>query len=442
MVIYCEGEFIQCDEEENNFNEVGYDDIGGCCKQMVQICEMVELLFCYFQFFKLIGIKFLCGVFFFGFFGIGKIFMVCVVVNEMGVFFFLINGFEIMFKMVGEFEFNLRKVFEEVEKNLLVIIFIDEIDFIVFKCDKINGEVECCVVFQFLIFMDGMKVCFNVVVMVVINRFNFIDFVFCCFGCFDCEVDIGVFDLIGCFEIFQIYIKNMKFGDDVDFEQIVVEIYGYVGFDIVVFCFEVVMQQICEKMDFIDLDEDIIDVEVFDFFGVIMENFCFVFGVFNFFVFCEVVVVEVFNVCWEDIGGFEIVKEEFKESVQYFVDYFEKFFKFGMFLFCGVLFYGFFGMGKIMLVKVVVNECVVNFIFVKGFELFFMWFGEFESNICDIFDKVCVVVFCIVFFDELDFIVKVCGGFVGDVGGVFDCVVNQFFIGMFVMLFFVYDYIC
>lgn len=90
----------------------------------------------------MIGVKLLKGILFYGFFGSGKILIVRVVVNEIGVFFFLINGFEIMFKFVGEFELNLCKVFEEVEKNVLVIIFIDEIDFIVSKREKINGEVE------------------------------------------------------------------------------------------------------------------------------------------------------------------------------------------------------------------------------------------------------------------------------------------------------------
>ena len=48
--------------------------------------------------------------------------------NETGAFFFLINGSEIMSKMAGESESNLRRTFEEAEKNALAIIFIDEID--------------------------------------------------------------------------------------------------------------------------------------------------------------------------------------------------------------------------------------------------------------------------------------------------------------------------
>ena len=64
------------------------------------------------------------------------------VANETGAFFFLINGPEIMSKMAGESESNLRKAFEEAEKNSPAIIFIDEIDSIAPKRDKTNGEVE------------------------------------------------------------------------------------------------------------------------------------------------------------------------------------------------------------------------------------------------------------------------------------------------------------
>lgn len=58
------------------------------------------------------------------------------VANETGAYFFLINGPEIMSKLAGESESNLRKAFEEAEKNAPAIIFIDEIDSIAPKREK------------------------------------------------------------------------------------------------------------------------------------------------------------------------------------------------------------------------------------------------------------------------------------------------------------------
>ena len=33
-VIHCEGELIKREDEEESLNEVGYDDVGGCHKQL------------------------------------------------------------------------------------------------------------------------------------------------------------------------------------------------------------------------------------------------------------------------------------------------------------------------------------------------------------------------------------------------------------------------
>ena len=68
------------------------------------------------------------------------------VANETGVFFSLINGPEILSKMAGECESNLRKVFEEAEKNSPAIIFIDEIDEIASKHEKVHEDMPCTVV--------------------------------------------------------------------------------------------------------------------------------------------------------------------------------------------------------------------------------------------------------------------------------------------------------
>lgn len=70
--------------------------------------------------------------------GTGKTQIARAVANETGAFFFLINGPEIMSKMAGESESNLRKAFEEAEKNAPAIIFIDEIDSIAPKRDKVS----------------------------------------------------------------------------------------------------------------------------------------------------------------------------------------------------------------------------------------------------------------------------------------------------------------
>eukprot|EP00253_Pinus_taeda_P007214 PITA_07214 len=371
--IFCEGEPVKR-EDEDRLDEVGYDDVGGVRRQRAQLRELVELPLRHPQLFKSIGVKPPKGIFLFGPPGSGKTLIARAVANETGAFFFLINGPEIMSKLARESESNLRKAFEEAEKNAPSIIFIDEIDSIAPKREKTHGAT---------------------------NRPNSIDPALRRFGRFDREIDIGVPDEVGRLEVLRIHTKNMKLSDDVDLERIAKDTHGYVGADLAALCTEAALQCIREKMDVIDLEDETIDAEILNSMAVTNEHFQTALGTSNPSALRETV-VEVPNVSWEDIGGLENVKRELQETVQYPVEHPEKFEKFGMSPSKGVLFYGPPGCGKTLLAKAIVNECQANFISVKGSELLTMWFGESEANVREIFDKARQSAPCILFFDELD----------------------------------------
>ncbi|KAJ6557097.1 P-loop containing nucleoside triphosphate hydrolase protein, partial [Mycena sp. CBHHK59/15] len=353
-----QGDPVKREEEESNLADVGYDDIGGCHKQMAQIRELVELpLFHWYQAPR--------GILMFGPPGTGKTLMARAVANETKVFFFLINSPEIMSKMAGESESNLRKAFEVAGKNSPAIIFIDKINSIAPKCEKTNGEVERCVVSQLLTLMDGLKAHSNVVVMAATNRPNSIDPALC------------IPDPTGWLKILRIHTKNMKLAEDVDLEQIAADTHRYVGSDVASLCSEAAMQQIQKKIDVIDLDEDTIDA---------------------------VTVVEVPTIKWDNVDGLEKVKQELQET----------FIKYRMSPSKGVLFYGAPGTGKAMLAKAITNECNPNFISIKS-----------RANVRDVFDKACAAAPYVMFFYELDSIAKARGGGGGDSGGAGDRVLNQ-----------------
>merc|ERR1712093_476734 len=364
------------------------------------------------------------GVLLYGPPGSGKTLIARAVANETGAFFFLINGPEIMSKMAGESEGNLRKAFEEAEKNAPAIIFIDEIDSIAPKRDKANGEVERRIVSQLLTLMDGINSRSQVVVIAATNRPNTIDPALRRFGRFDREIDIGVPDEIGRLEILQIHTRKMKLDEDVDLEKVSKGTHGYVGADIAQCCNEAALQCIREKMDVIDFEDDTIDAEVMAQMAVTQRHFDFAVEAGNPSALREMT-VEVPNVSWADIGGLEKVKAEIRETIQYPLEYPEQFEKFGMSPSKGILFYGPPGCGKTLLAKAVANECQANFLSIKGPELLTMWFGESEANVREVFDKARQSAPCVLFFDELDSIAKTRGGGGGDAGGAGDRVLNQ-----------------
>ena len=421
--LFTEGDPIKREDEER-LDGVGYDDVGGCRKQLALIREMVELPLRHPQLFKTLGIKPPRGVLIYGPPGSGKTLIARAVANETGAFFFLLNGPEIMSKMAGESEANLRKAFEEAEKNAPSIIFIDEIDSIAPKRDKTNGEVERRVVAQLLTLMDGLKGRGQVVIMAATNRPNCIDPALRRFGRFDREIDLGVPDEVGRMEILRIHTKNMKLDPNVNIEIIAKDIHGFVGADIAQLCTEAALQCIREKMDVIDIEQEKIDSEVLNSMAITQEHFKYAMGICNPSSLRETV-IEVPNVSWADIGGLEDTKRQLQEMILYPIDHPDKFAKFGMNASKGVLFYGPPGCGKTLMAKAVAHECSSNFISIKGPELLTMWFGESEANVRNIFDKARMASPCVLFFDELDSIGMARGKSSGDAGGAGDRVLNQ-----------------
>lgn len=95
---------------------------------------MVDFL-CNFDKFNIFGGKFFKGVLFVGFFGIGKIFLVWVVVGEVGVFFFFMFGSEFDEIYVGVGVKCVCEFFNVVKVKFFFIVFIDELDVIGGKCN-------------------------------------------------------------------------------------------------------------------------------------------------------------------------------------------------------------------------------------------------------------------------------------------------------------------
>jgi len=422
-VIHYDGEPVKREDEER-LDEVGYDDIGGVRKQLAMIREMIELPLRHPTLFRTLGVKPPKGVLLHGPPGTGKTLIARAVANETGAFFFLINGPEIMSKMAGDSESNLRRAFEEAEKNAPAIIFIDEIDSIAPNREKTNGELERRIVSMLLTLMDGVKGRGQIVCIGATNRSNALDPALRRFGRFDREIELGVPDTEGRLEVLHIHTRNMKLHENVDLEAVAEQTHGFVGADLAQLCTEAALQCIREQMEVIDLEEETIDAEILAAMAVTQDHFTGALKLVNPSV-LRSTVVQVPSVSWDDIGGLEDVKKQLIEMVQWPFEHPEVFLKYGQKPSRGCLFFGPPGCGKTLLPKAVASESAANFISVKGPELLTMWFGESEANVREVFDKARTAAPCILFFDELDSVAKSRGGSLGDAGGAGDRVMNQ-----------------
>ena len=207
-------------EEEKKIG-VSYEDVGGLTDEIKKVREMVELPLKHPELFKRLGIDAPKGILLYGPPGTGKTLLAKAVANETNSNFLLINGPEIMSKYYGQSEANLRKKFEEAEKNAPSIIFIDEIDAIAPKREDIKGEVERRVVAQLLTLMDGLKARGQVVVIAATNMVNEIDPALRRPGRFDREIEVGVPNKEARKEILQIHTRNMPLIGDFDKKNVI-----------------------------------------------------------------------------------------------------------------------------------------------------------------------------------------------------------------------------
>src|SRR3712207_2777401 len=114
-----------------------------------------------------------------------------------------------LFRSYGESEERLRDVFKQAEENAPSIIFIDEIDSIAPKREEVSGDVEKRIVSQLLTLMDGLQARGKVVVIGATNRPNAIDPALRRPGRFDREIEIGIPDEEGRFDILLIHSRGM-----------------------------------------------------------------------------------------------------------------------------------------------------------------------------------------------------------------------------------------
>ncbi|GKV28905.1 hypothetical protein SLEP1_g37892 [Rubroshorea leprosula] len=114
------------------------------------------------------------------------------------------------------------------------------------------------------------------------------------------------------------------------------------------------------------------------------------------------VILEVPRVNWEDVGGQREIKSQLIEAVQWPQKHQDAFKRIGTRPPTGVLLFGPPGCSKTLMARAVASEAGLNFLAVKGPELFSKWVGESEKAVRSLFAKARANAPSIIFFDEID----------------------------------------
>lgn len=200
--------------------------------------------------------------------GTGKTLLAKAVAGEAKVPFFSLSGSDFVEMFVGVGASRVRDLFKTAKEKAPCIIFIDEIDAIGRARGKsvmsgANDERENTLN-QLLTEMDGFSPNTGVIILAATNRADVLDRALLRAGRFDRQIHIELPNLNERKGIFEVHIRNLKLGPDVDLDFFAKQTPGFSGADIANVCNEAALiaarhaKKQIEKEDFLSAIDRII----------------------------------------------------------------------------------------------------------------------------------------------------------------------------------------
>ncbi|KAF3448765.1 hypothetical protein FNV43_RR09478 [Rhamnella rubrinervis] len=380
-----------------------------------------------------LGVRPMAGILLHGPPGCGKTKLAHAIANETGLPFYNISATEVVSGVSGASEENVRELFLKAHRTAPSIVFIDEIDAIASKRENLQREMERRIVTQLMTCMDESHRLVHptgansnsessdhspgyVLVIGATNRPDAVDPALRRPGRFDKEIALVVPDEKARAEILVVITRNLRLEGSFDLPKIARSTAGFVGADLAALANKagnLAMKRIIDERKSL-IFKDSIDEENSEewwkksWLPEELEKLSITMADFE----AAIKMVQpsskregfstIPNVKWEDVGGLDLLREEFDRSIVRRIKYPELCEEFGLDMETGFLLYGPPGCGKTLIAKAIANESGVNFIHIKGPELLNKYVGESELAVRTLFSRARTCSPCILFFDEVD----------------------------------------
>jgi len=247
--------------------KITFKDVAGLAEAKQEIEEIVSFLKNPSKYTELGG-KIPKGALLVGPPGTGKTLLAKAVAGEADVPFFSMSGSDFVEMFVGVGASRVRDLFRQAKEKAPCIIFIDEIDAVGRARGKnpnmgANDERENTLN-QLLTEMDGFGTNSGVIILAATNRADILDKALLRAGRFDRQIHVGLPDIQERKEIFNVHLRPIKIGTDLDVDFLAKQTPGFSGADIANVCNESALiaarknKTVVEKQDFLDAVDRIV----------------------------------------------------------------------------------------------------------------------------------------------------------------------------------------
>ncbi|KAK8767146.1 hypothetical protein V5799_006080 [Amblyomma americanum] len=379
---------------------IGYSHIGGLDKEIRLLRELVEVPLKHPGTFSRFGLKPPRGALLFGPPGTGKTMLARALAVESKAALIVLDGPQVFSKYYGETEATLRSIFKDASERAPSILFIDEIDALCPKRESGTSSQEARAVATLVSLIDSLPLVEDrwVLVLGATNRPNYVDPSLRQPGRLDREIEIGVPTAQGRQQILRKILSNVNHSlSDEDIGEIADVAHGFTGADLAAVCADAALRALERNVGGSSLSDAALSQTVLltkaDVATALQQTKPSA---------MREVALEVPKVRWSDIGGMKEVKLKLQQVVEWPWKHRDAFIRLGATPPSGVLLYGPPGCSKTMIAKALATESGLNFIAIKGPELFSKFVGDSERAVRDLFRKARAASPCIVFFDEID----------------------------------------
>lgn len=241
---------------------VTFDDVAGADEEKEELAEIVDFLRQPAQYTQL-GARIPKGVLLVGPPGTGKTLLARAVAGEAGCQYLSISGSDFVELYVGVGASRVRDLFEQAKKSSPAIVFIDEIDAVGRQRGAGLGgghDEREQTLNQLLAEMDGFDGKKGVVILAATNRPDSLDPALLRPGRFDRRVPVELPDLKGREEILKVHAKNIRVGDNVDYNAIARMASGASGAELANMINEAALRAVRDGRKFVtqaDLEESV-----------------------------------------------------------------------------------------------------------------------------------------------------------------------------------------